>query len=53
MLLQSMHILGDINELSPQDKDDILSFMSLSGLFTEHIQDSLGWDKPPAKKKKK
>jgi len=53
MLLQSMHVLGDINELSPQDKEDIFGFMSLSGLFTEHVQDSLGWDKPPAKKKKK
>lgn len=53
MILQSMHVLGDINELSPQDKEDILSFIALSGLFTEHIQDVLGWDKPPAKTKKK
>ncbi len=53
MLLQSMHVLGDINELSRQDNEDILGFISLSGLFAENVQETLGWDKPPAKKRKK
>ncbi len=52
LLMQSIALLGDVNGMTQQDKDDITAFTFGIGAITPLAQTSFGWDKPAPKKRK-
>ena len=52
LLVQAMTILGEVHEMTEQQKSDIRSAIANFGLITEQMQAELQWDKPVPKKRK-
>jgi hypothetical protein len=52
LLVQAMTILGEVHEMTEQQKSDIRSAIANFGLITEQMQTELQWDKPVPKKRK-
>lgn len=52
LLMQSIALMGDVNGMTQQDKDDITAFTFGIGAITPLAQKSFGWDKPAPKKRK-
>lgn len=52
LLMQSIALLGDVNGMTQQDKDDITAFIFGMGAITPLAQKSFGWDQPVARKRK-
>jgi AcrR family transcriptional regulator len=52
LLMQSMHVMGEVNGMTQQDKDDLTAFLLDLANITTSVQSSLGWDKAAPKKSK-
>lgn len=52
LLVQAMTILGEVHEMTEQQKADIRSVIANFGLITEQMQTALKWDQPVPKKRK-
>jgi hypothetical protein len=52
LIFQSMGTFAEVNDMTEQQKQDILSSISYLSQAGETIQAALGWDKPIPKKKK-
>lgn len=52
LLMQSIALMGDVNGMTQQDRDDITAFTFGIGAITSLAQTSFGWDKPAPKKRK-
>ena len=52
LLMQSIALMGDVNGMTQQDKDDIAAFIFGIGAITPLAQKSFGWDQPAPKKRK-
>lgn len=52
LLMQSIALMGDVNGMTQQDRDDITAFTFGIGAITPLAQTSFGWDKPAPKKRK-
>lgn len=52
LLMQSIALMGDVNGMTQQDRDDITEFTFGIGAITPLAQKSFGWDKPAPKKRK-
>jgi AcrR family transcriptional regulator len=52
LLIQAMGTFAEVNDMSEQQKKDMISYIGYMSLTGETVQESLGWGKPPAKKKK-
>ena len=52
LIFQSMGTFAEVNDMTEQQKQDILSSISYLSQAGETIQAALGWDKPVPKKKK-
>ena len=52
LLFQGMAIFGEVNDLSDQQKIDILSYIGYLPRTSESVQRDLGWDKSSPKKRK-
>ena len=52
LLVQAMSTFAEVNDMSEQQKNDMISYIGFMSQTGETIQEALGWGKPPAKKKK-
>jgi AcrR family transcriptional regulator len=52
LVFQSMGTFAEVNDMTEQQKQDMLSCIGYLSQAGESIQAALGWDKPPPKKKK-
>jgi AcrR family transcriptional regulator len=52
ILVQGMAILGEVNDMTEEQKADIRAFITHFSHITEQIQTELKWDKPVPKKRK-
>jgi AcrR family transcriptional regulator len=52
LLVQAMSTFAEVNDMSEQQKKDMISYIGYMSLTGETVQEALGWGKPPAKKKK-
>ena len=52
LLMQSIALMGDVNGMTQQDKDDISAFTFGIGAITPLAQKSFGWDQPAPKKRR-
>jgi hypothetical protein len=52
LLVQAMSTFAEVNDMSEQQKKDMISYIGYMSQTGETIQEALGWGKPPAKKKK-
>ena len=50
--MQSIALMGDVNGMTQQDKDDISAFTFGIGAITPLAQKSFGWDQPAPKKRR-
>ena len=46
LMMQSIALMSEINGMTQEDTDDIMSFMIGMGAITPIAQSALGWDKP-------
>jgi AcrR family transcriptional regulator len=53
LIVQAMNILDEVNDISEQQKADILSYIGYMSRSGEIVQAALGWDKPAPKKRAK
>jgi len=53
LIIQAMNVLDEVNDISEQQKADILSYIGYMSQTGETVQAALGWDKPAPKKKAK
>ena len=53
LILQAIHTFGPINDMTEQESIDIMNLFLQANLYSETLQDTLGWDKPAPKKKQK
>jgi AcrR family transcriptional regulator len=53
LIIQAMNVLDEVNDISEQQKADILSYIGYMSRSGETVQAALGWDKPAPKKKAK
>jgi len=53
LLMQSIALMGDVNGMTEQDKEDISTFIIGMGAITPLAQTSFGWDKPAKSAPKK
>jgi len=53
LIVQAMNILDEVNDISEQQKADILSYIGYMSRSGETVQAALGWDKPAPKKRAK
>jgi hypothetical protein len=53
LIVQAMNVLDEVNDISEQQKADILSYIGYLSRSGETVQAALGWDKPAPKKKAK
>jgi AcrR family transcriptional regulator len=52
LILQSIHTVSAINDMTEQESTDVMNLFLQANLYSEVLQDKLGWDKPAPKKKK-
>jgi hypothetical protein len=52
LILQSIHTVSAINDMTEQESTDVMNLFLQANLYSEMLQDKLGWDKPAPKKKK-
>jgi AcrR family transcriptional regulator len=52
LLVQAMSTFAEVNDMSEQQKKDMISYIGFMSQTGETIQEALGWGKPPTKKKK-
>ena len=52
LILQSIHTVSAINDMTEQESTDVMNLFLQANLYSEMLQDKLGWDKPVPKKKK-
>lgn len=52
LILQSIHTVSAINDMTEQESTDVMNLFFQANLYSEMLQDKLGWDKPAPKKKK-
>jgi AcrR family transcriptional regulator len=53
LIIQAMNILDEVDDISEQQKKDILSYLGHMSQSGETVQAALGWDKPAPKKRAK
>jgi AcrR family transcriptional regulator len=53
LILQSIHTVSAINNMTEQESTDVMNLFFQANLYSEMLQDKLGWDKPAPKKKAK
>ena len=53
LIVQAMNVLDEVNDISEQQKADILSYIGYISRSGETVQAALGWDKPVPKKRAK
>jgi AcrR family transcriptional regulator len=52
LLVQAMSTFAEVNDMSEQQKKDMISYIGCMSQTGETVQEALGWGKPPTKKKK-
>jgi hypothetical protein len=52
LLVQAMSTFAEVNDMSEQQKQDMISYIGYMSQSGETIQTAMGWDKPVSKKKK-
>jgi AcrR family transcriptional regulator len=52
LLVQAMSTFAEVNDMSEQQKKDMISYIGYMSLTGETVQEALGWGQPPTKKKK-
>lgn len=52
LLVQAMGTFAEVNDMSEQQRKDMISYIGYMSLTGEAVQEALGWGKPPTKKKK-
>ena len=53
LIIQATNVLDEVNDISEQQKADILSYIGYMSRSGETVQAALGWDKPAPKKRAK
>ena len=53
LIIQATNVLDEVNDISEQQKADILSYIGYMSRSGETVQAALGWDKPEPKKRAK
>ena len=53
LIVQAMNVFDGVNDISEQQKADILSYLGYLSRSGETVQAALGWDKPAPKKRAK
>ncbi len=53
LIIQGMSTFAEVNDMTEQQKQDMLAFIGYISQNTETIQAALGWDQPAPKKKAK
>ena len=53
LIVQAMNVFDEVNDISEQQKADILSYIGYLSRSGETVQAALGWDKPAPKKRAK
>lgn len=46
LVVQGMGVFADINDMTEQQRSDVMTFLGLLSQRGETIQSALGWDKP-------
>ena len=52
LIVQAMNVLDEVNDISDQQKQDVLAYIGYMSQTGEAVQTALGWDKPVSKKRK-
>jgi AcrR family transcriptional regulator len=52
LILQSIHTVSAINDMTEQESTDVMNLFFQANLYSEMLQEKLGWDEPTPKKKK-
>lgn len=52
MIFQGMAMFGDVNSMTEQQKNDMLTFVGHLSQISESVEKDLGWDKPSPRKRK-
>ena len=53
LIIQAMGAFDEVNDMTEQQKQDMLGYIGYMSQTGETVQDALGWDKPAPKKKAK
>ena len=53
LIIQATNVLDEVNDISEQQKADIISYIGYMSRSGETVQAALGWDKPAPKKRAK
>ena len=53
LIIQAMNVLAEVNDMTEQQKQDMISYIGYMSNTGEAVQAALGWDKPAPKKKAK
>ena len=53
LVLQAMGTYAEVNDMSEQQKQDVLAYLGYMSQSGETVQSALGWDKPKAKARAK
>ena len=53
LIIQAMGAFDEVNDMTEQQKQDMLGYIGYMSQTSETVQDALGWDKPAPKKKAK
>ena len=53
LIIQAMGAFDEVNDMTEQQKQDMLGYVGYMSQTGETVQDTLGWDKPAPKKKAK
>jgi AcrR family transcriptional regulator len=53
LIVQAMNVLAEVNDMTEQQKQDMISYIGYMSNTGEAVQAALGWDKPAPKKKAK
>ena len=53
LIIQAMGAFDEVNDMTEQQKQDMLAYIGYMSQTGETVQDALGWDKPAPKKKAK
>jgi AcrR family transcriptional regulator len=52
LIVQAMNVLDEVNDISDQQKQDVLAYIGYMSQTGEAVQAALGWDKPVSKKRR-
>ena len=52
LIVQAMNVLDEVNDISDQQKNDVLAYIGYMSQTGEAVQAALGWDKPVSKKRR-